>query len=642
MSESIKITRVKKACTPCKLRRIKCDGEFPCASCLRHDKSCDYSTTETLQNVRQPFKNSKPTKDEYIKYLENRVFLLEAEKTKDRIDSVDPDALFLRDHLVETRLGGVVKFDGILMNKLANSLFASLSAEEREKLAVPRVQFYGWNMSGNHYLQQFSLDSLSPILDPTEDTSFCDWLVQFYLVNINPLFSILHEEGFLNQLIRYRRELYADEEIKSTRLFMAMLSLVFAISIRFAEFHPAVPPDVRTKMRPGLEEQLFLSAYEVVSKLSFEWQSLELIQSWILITLYLRTAHRQSSSHASLGTAIRMCKGMLLNVDVAIRTKCKTPYEITKVERVFWLVYTWDKLYAWQSGRHHEIYDEHISLRVPELDNPEVLDGWLQRPALAMIHLAKIAAKIQRHNTKHYYMDPLFLGDVNNQLNGLKNWVDRNLRDGSCDSLMVDQVYLTYHDIALSLHSKDILNLVGGQLEPFDNASKTYHILAEHSAKVLKVFENIDSLQQLQVPWWLNLTLLFTISVTSIVFMNAGLYLTQCPKILKGSIHLLTSLKQTASMAAECVWALKMLNHMCVLRLNKSAAIFNNIGVDHGPSAVNDKKFNSFNRVEGTTVTQEADYTQQQDEACDGIDSVNFLDLEFATIQDLLWFDTEL
>ena len=67
-----------------------------------------------------------------------------------------------------------------------------------------------------------------------------------------------------------------------------------------------------------LEEKLFKYGYKVISILSFEWESFELIQGWLLITLYLRVTHRQTSCSHALGQAMDMVKSMGLDLPMTM------------------------------------------------------------------------------------------------------------------------------------------------------------------------------------------------------------------------------------------------------------------------------------------------------------------------------------
>ncbi|AOA61732.1 Putative transcription factor [Komagataella phaffii] len=344
-------SRTKRACSRCKRRKIKCDGGSPCSNCSKHTQPCDYNLWLPRDSVDNrgfrsglvSLEQKKPSREEYIKYLENRIMELQSSTHTcagvNHLEKANCDQMFLKNHYQysQNRYGVVTRYHSILANKFAESVHAILTAQESEDLAVPRVQYYGWNMSVGHYLKQRTLPPFDPLIDTVRDFCLCSWLIDFFLDRINPLFSFIHPKVFRNQYDNYMLIVSKEVPSESTRLFTSILYLIFAISIRFSEAHPEIPIDIKAKINPRLEEKLFDSAHEVISKLSFEWQSVELIQSWVLVTLYLRATHRQNSSFGSLGTAIRMCKGMSLNLNIVVEAPLKQ-YEVIKAKRIFWLV----------------------------------------------------------------------------------------------------------------------------------------------------------------------------------------------------------------------------------------------------------------------------------------------------------------
>ncbi|KAG7794201.1 hypothetical protein KL929_005134 [Ogataea haglerorum] len=601
-SESKRL-RVKKACTYCRFRRIKCDGERPCFHCRRRTQLCEYPT-EIGSNISKKAHSKhngyrrETTQDEYICYLENKILNLE----KSLMNGYPTNALGtdkMESNLLSLdgkRTGRVTRYDAILANKLGKSLFFDLPPSDREGLSIPRLQFYGWNMSGGHYLHPLLLAVQPLILNPSKQSDLCAWLLDFFFGKINPLFCMIHEPVFMDQYHKFINDLITAADTKAAKLFNAILNLIFAIAIRFSENHSERPKRISGELKSGMEEDLFYSAYDIVSKLSFEWQSLELIQSWILITFYLRAAHRQTSSYTSLGSAIRMCKGMLLNIELATKAVGDQGYEETKAKRMFWLVYTWDRLYSWQSGRQCEIQDGSIGIEFPPLNGTSCSDGWLQKPALSMIYLGRYAGRIQQHAFGNKSIDETFLKNIATELSQFKIWCDSNMSCDEFDRLLLDQVYLTYHDIFLSLYNKQLLGLIDCH-SCIDWCSSHVSLLREHSKQTLDIFECMRSKGELEIPWWMNLSLLFNISLISVILIYSGMQTEELADTFRRAISLLEAVKGKASMSAECVWALKTLNHMCVLKMQKAANTLAQIGINPGPSSVNEHRFLQFDQV---------------------------------------------
>lgn len=609
--------RVKKACDICKRQKSKCDGEFPCHTCSKGKKRCEYTQLPTPNHDHSA--SSTPAKDDsnhasisadsqssmsyqtttsnsYIKYLENKVRELQKYVSYNNFNSDEVEESFRKNMYTfsKDKYRVMRRYQNILPNELGETILNSLDESESEGLIVPRIQFYGWNMSGGHYLQQRKLPDMIEFVDFINEAEFINWLIEFYMNKINPLFSIIHEKVFKDQYNSYIRNINDTDTSKSTRLFSALVYLILAISLRYAENDPNTPAHIKEKIYSGLEEQLFESAYEVVDRLSFEWQSCELIQGWILITFFLRTTYRQNASYMSLGSAIRMCKGMSLNLNLVPETLDK-PYEWLKSRQVFWIVYTFDRFYGFQSGKGYDIQDRTIITPFPEL-SVDSLDGWITRPALAMLYLSRISGEIQNFVNGNYRKDMKFIDRITQQLNNWEIWFHSNSQ--GFDSLLIHQVYLTYHDIVLNFNNKVLFKLLEREYYS-DDSHKELSILVNHSGKILNIFKKIDSEGLLFVPWWLNLALLFHVALISVFLINSGLFQNISCQHLKDSIELLNKSSKHALMAKECVWVLKMLNHMCLSRMQKTIKNLNELGIDHAPgNEVNKVKYLQFGKVE--------------------------------------------
>ncbi|KAG7905072.1 hypothetical protein KL906_005435 [Ogataea polymorpha] len=642
-SESKRL-RVRRACTYCRFRRIKCDGEQPCSHCRRRAQLCEYSTEigsnlPKKSHLNHNFGPRKPTQDEYIRYLENRVQNLENSLMNKFPTNAQSSNKTIESNILSLdgkRTGRVTRHDAILANKLGQYLFFKLHPSERESLSIPRLQFYGWNMSGGHYLNQMPLAVQPLILNPSKQSDLCAWLLNFFFHKVNPLFCMIHQPVFMDQYHKYVNDLIIAADTKAAKLFNAILYLIFAIAIRFSENHPQRPNRISVELKPGMEEDLFHSAYETVSKLSFEWQSLELIQSWVLITFYLRAAHRQTSSYTSLGSAIRMCKGMLLNIEINNNANRDQAYEEIKAKRMFWLVYTWDRLYSWQSGRQCEIQDESINREFPPLDGTSCSDGWLQKPALSMIYLGRYSGRLQQHAFGNKNVDETFLKNIAAELSQVKSWCDSNMSCDEFDRLLLDQVYLTYHDIYLSLYNKQLLGLIDCH-SCVEWCYSDAFLLKDQSQQTLDIFENMRSRAELEVPWWMNLSLMFNISLISVILIYSGIETEEFADTFRRAISLLNAVKGKASMSTECVWAIKTLNHMCFLRMQKTANSLAQIGIDHGPSTVNQHRFLEFDHV-GRGPSDQI-IASSPTGSLSGIKSSSMLDNEIDANECLNWFD---
>lgn len=648
--------RVVKACDRCRTHKIKCSGEQPCATCSRQSKECIFSVRPPVQKrvakkadggpelkrpkVIEPFGLpvvEKSDSGQYVKHLENRVQYLESLLARDSVntfkapDTAEPESQYIEDTLYTTssKWRFSRRHQNLLIVELCKSMYSNLSEELRELVTLPRTQYFGWNLSGVNYVGS---EELPPLPELNGENVNDDVLIKYFFKEINPLFGILHEVVFKEQLAAYDKLLREDimslskderdSKANQTRLFSAILYLIFALAIRFSEI--LKPKNVDISLLK-LEERLFKYGYKVVSILSFEWESFELIQAWLLITLYLRVTHRQTSCSHALGEAVTMTKSMGLGYfDENPKIFNSTPYEKLKAKRLFWAVFSFDRIFGLQLGRYSGIREQDFTVAYPSMDfNLESTnDSWLTIESLAMIHIARIANFVHTlpNDNPHYVK----YQQVNTELVNLNNWMknngfrndllfNKNKKDSS--SLIRAQVKLHYYDLVLCIHSKVLFNYVGRRIA---SHGLKVEMVVDACNGIVEVLDKTNKAGLLYTPWYSVLMLLFNIGVNAITLINAGVMINQARDILKNSIRLLTIIRKSPirddqnklifrerfKMVRECMWALKMANRMLTLRLKEDIGVLNGIGVDHGSSDVNKQHFTQL----GTAIDDGDDY----------------------------------
>ncbi|KAG2734197.1 hypothetical protein G9P44_002203 [Scheffersomyces stipitis] len=655
--------RVSKACDRCRTQKIKCSGTHPCGTCVKHKKECTYSTnfstgggvggSTTSSNPREqllfpqykkqklmvepfglPVVNRANDRD-YISHLENRVQYLEnllsnnTMKTFKDPQIEEPENVELESVLIapSSKWRWSRRHQNLLLIELCKSMYSNLSEESKQLVTLPRTQYFGWNMSGCHYVSSEELPKLPDISVDSEK------YIDFFFQEINPLFAILHETVFREQVIAYDKLLREqltlnknvndrDSKTNQTRLFSAKLFLVYALSIRFLEVQKPKGPSMEMLK---IEEQLFKYAYKVVSILAFEWESFELIQSWLLITLYLRITHRQTSAHHALGQAITMTRAMGLGQDNP-KLAVSTPYERLKAKRIFWCVYTFDRLFGLQTGRYCALRDEDVAREFPDFDFEKETqrDDWITIPAFALLQIARISNFV--HTCVNDHPSLIKYQQINKELVILHDWfnsvgfrndllfnkgaaLDAADEDGNStraiSSMVKAQVKLHYYDLVLCIHGKVLFNYIGRRIT--SNGLKLEMVI-DASRGIIEVLDKTNKAGLLYTPWYLVLLLLFNVGVNSIALINSGIFVEQCRTILKDTIKLLTILKKASvrnehgklvmkerfKMVKECVWALKMANRILTLRLEEDIRALNTIGTDHGSSDVNKQMFSQL------------------------------------------------
>lgn len=641
--------RVNKACDRCRSHKIKCTGIFPCANCTRHGMDCKFRsklTTEEPQAKKQkvspPPMTSMDLYDDnyqsqalpilgrdtldkadpgYTQYLENRIHYLESlllenlTSTFKNIGKVNPDVQDVNDLLkaLLSKWRFCRRHQNALVIELCKSLYDGLTPEAKAQCQLPRTQYFGWNMSGCNYLKPEPLPPLPVTNNLTQIAK--DHYVDYFFTEVNPLYAILHEAVFREQIDAFKKlaETEPVNQTNSTALFLAMLCLVYALSIRFTEFLKPTGPSMEML---HLEESLFKYSHRVVLIFSFEWESFELIQCWLLVTLYLRISHRQTSANFAMGHAVNMCRSMGLGKTNQVIAEV-TPYENLKAKRIFYAVYCFDRVIGLQGGRYRALNEFDITREFPSLDFERECKGddWITLPAFAMMHIARIANFIHTSTSDNY--DLIKAQQINKELHLLGHWFNRNGFDdandifpydgdsGNTSSLIKAQVKLHYYDLLIAVHGKLLFGYFGKRIAT--EGMKIEKVL-EANEGIVYLLKKIHEANLLFAPWYVNLLLLFSVGINCLVFINAGVFLVESRRLMKDSMNLLQHLQSSPvkndqgklifrerfKMVSECIWAFKTANHIMALSFEESIRTIKELGIDHGPADVNKQYFTQF------------------------------------------------
>lgn len=500
---------------------------------------------------------------------------------------------------------------------MAKCIQDGLGKEGDKKIAVPRYQAYGWNMSGIHYLKSRSLASSDPLITEVR----LGHLIDVYFKFLNPIFSPLCEGVFRTQLQKFYQTRESREvepeppttardaagipvqdpppstscDKPETRLFNALCHIACAAAMRYLEV------TTNEIFEPNLEETLFDDAYKTIQALSFEWQSLDLIQGWLLITFYLRMCHRQSSAWSALGQATRMCMGMYLFEDLQQDEEDLDPFDRQKQERVFWCAYTWDRILSLETGRPFTFTDEAITFERPTSYQN---DGWLSITSYGLLKLAYVVSLYSPSKGFRFERQIFDPEKKKTMLNALHAWNEemKAIGLGFDDDLnRLPGVHAStyaflrqqYYSVTYIFNVETLLQFSSGGSIRYDGIGSTNGLLSSAHG-LLKLSLVMKREKCLVSPLWLTLSTLFNTGCVLICFANVGIDWTNLADNLGNIVALVTDLQLTGKfiMADEILWGLKTLNHAVYLRLQRTQQIFRAVGIDHGSQAVNHGRFN--------------------------------------------------
>lgn len=584
-------SKTKVACTGCRRMKIKCNGEYPCGRCAKFNLECKYPKTRgnvgTSAHVEeQNYSDNRPLIYEEAHANDNKDVSLRFKNDKDK----DPEIQkYLKKNISTPFWRHSHRFQNVLYLNFYKYNLSKLPQEMRTKVREPRIQYYGWNMSGIQYVEL----SIMPKKPEFNFTEIHESLVKYYFDNINPLLGIMNL-NFLDYFL-LRDHLIVETNLeepvklhKEETLLHAMLYLIYSISLRFIEFEKIEGPDANILK---VEKSSFEFAYHLLKSLSFEIVSLELIRAWLLVTFYLRVCHTQRSCMAALDQANSMARSMGLHLNEMSELQEKESGKI-EVKKVFWCLYTFDQLYSIQIGR--EAFwskKESITVNIPTLCDTTSNDECFPLPFLGMLKLALLAKEISElpSNELEFETRTMMIQKLNSMclwlsLNGFFDKED-TLNSTSKEYFFKEQVLLQFYDISFCFHGPALQGYVTK-----DIASSFVRVegIIECWNGVLSILKNLKRKLIIKRPWPLTIMLLFCVGTTSLVMINEELCVTSAIESYKQAIELLSFLANVSvpsnqfPTATEALLALNQCSKLLQMKINENLESMKiiNMGLD--------------------------------------------------------------
>ena len=567
-----KRSRAPIACDRCRSMKVKCTGEIPCARCKKFNIACSFAADEPNSTMALP-KRLATSKQDTIVPEEKNTSLNE---------------YFY--HNSQWRMYG--RCQAVLLPELCNTSAKEHFEGQTVPFKAPRIQCYGWNMSGVHYLQREEFPK-----PPDHDfTDTHEHLVKYFFEEINPLFNVLshdYQTLFISSFDRFLLPKgHTATQKNIANLHSSLLYLVLAISLRFTEFQKSDGPQLEALR---LETECFSYAHQVLQMISFEYFALEALQNWVLLGLYLRVTYSPRSLLHALDRANCMARNMELHTVRATRTK--EPPVRTKARMVFWSLYSMDQIFSIQIGRPPFWRNDDITL--PFLDQTEVSKFDLQPGnAYYAIHkLAILANQVQTVRSSSLEEISIFL--VGKSIEELHTWLQESL--SGLLPIIKAQVLLHFHDILFCFHSPVLFNYVGKSY--YWDGYSVDRILAGME-EVVDIFVKLQVNNLLVRPWYHNLAMLFCAGSFALAIVNGGNQTVRATKIFRSSLDLLRflgSLRVSQApeivrfpMANECVWALSQGINCLKARFEKELNVFLSIDVEKHSDDVNSHRFGNI------------------------------------------------
>ena len=377
------------ACTACRKRKLRCDGEQPiCLRCRRENVVCEYGLPG----------GSRATKS--WRYTGN---------THQRRDSWDTGSAVRSDSATtppaRPRDEGLrTEPDGYFGSSSTFSFISNARYDPAQNRKLPQFQSWPDNV-------------LELVSDHVPDRELSDILVNSYFQNLQPMYPFLHQPSFRATY----EELWAKRRRneKVSRSWVSVFYLVLAIGCEFA----SLPPGYE-----NIGSLLYNESKSRVFSRVFISGNLETVQALLLMGHYLQSTMELNQCWSVVGLAARIALGVGLHLD-------PTDWDMDPIEkelrsRTWYGCLSIDRVLALKYGRPPAIRDdETITVPLPE---PFVGDDSSQNYDIAAglratISLARILEEMRSsHYTPSSLRDPSELLVLTVSIHAkLRHWQNR-------------------------------------------------------------------------------------------------------------------------------------------------------------------------------------------------------------------------
>ncbi|CAB16735.1 Transcription factor [Schizosaccharomyces pombe] len=454
--------RVVLACFNCKARKVRCDGANPCKACasnnlectypVKDEKEMDYSkdyfidlskrykcleyiverlcstkvstyTTPSLIEVCNRISNQKSL-------LSSDVFSLNSESTNSQrdVDTLTQGALVCSqiqqdptvvaedtnnginadasDQSVDEimKLIGKIKVDSNGESRYigASAGEAFVDSVQSELLVDPSFsELSAYSHTHHSYPpNEHDVNAVQKALSLLPPPEVSDFLIKSFYGHVQANFFFFHET-----LLRYRLNLIMSFQNPSVDPgFLCLLMMIFALGSMFA--HMEIRSASNPFDNPG--KQFFDTARLLLPQVIQQCKP-SLVQASILMGLYLQSTLSQKSSYTYFGLSLSAA------VANGLHRSCENPNIDPKTKelrnRLWWSVYTMDRLISIATGRPLSIADSECDAALPTVVPELEIEGSASNVhnIISMSKIAKIMGKTmeQLYGTVNYKKNPI-------------------------------------------------------------------------------------------------------------------------------------------------------------------------------------------------------------------------------------------
>jgi hypothetical protein len=352
--------RIQKACVPCRKRKIKCDGDEPCAACAGYGYECVYKDRTPQKNGSASAETS-PSRPSAFNYVPRRRPQPEPAQVSPQ-QPPDPSYPESESYIPDSNGDQLVVHGSYLAsetyvqennpNPLLLAPFKTRFTSAHSAIAwpkslgislgmsnPPRLQSFAWNAGTRAEPKVLPANSIKNIVSLEEVQRFAD----VYFNEVHPFFGLMDQDMFHARA----RDFWAFEK-KGTD-FEACMCGVVALGSYFSG-QASLSQEAAV-----VEQGRLLLDHSVAHPPAM--LSVKHVTAWVLRTLYLRLTTRPHLSWMASCTAVHIAESIGLHREISeSKIKCDSTRHISGFEvdlrrRSFWLALALNTFFAAEYGR---------------------------------------------------------------------------------------------------------------------------------------------------------------------------------------------------------------------------------------------------------------------------------------------------
>ncbi|KAK5113446.1 hypothetical protein LTR85_010874 [Meristemomyces frigidus] len=320
--------RSRAACGPCRQRKRKCDGSYPCHTCVRYEYQCEYPTSKRTSNVQTGDLPQPPPEPAPLGRTPPSIIQLQKHPL------TAPGARFHHRSILDP-----VKVRFVRANSAI--AFPRILGMDLESESIPRLHSFAWHtgIRAEPAEETFDLSTLLTWADVQR-------LSKVYFTVANTEFGVLDESDFTEQAVARFTNPAGHSDVDAVVLGVAAIGSFFSPN-----------PHAR-------ETEFIFGAQNILVKKSISHSpTANNVAAWILRTLYLRLCSRPHGSWLCSSITMHQAEASglhkeLQTIAVVYPAAPTGDFKLGKTRRrLFWIARALNILLSFEYGRSRVTFD---------------------------------------------------------------------------------------------------------------------------------------------------------------------------------------------------------------------------------------------------------------------------------------------